>query len=289
MAGENINTYQGDPGLAQGTAGGQGAYGIPELKNIGDAVDKLMYYNFLEAKDKWARRNLLADEDAKIAAEMSQYDIADWLIPEDSKAAFGSINDYNATYKLDPTAVRLVTDKNGKVINGENYLRLQAARNKVLYTTARANARTSKLTAMRQQLEAVPANSPQRKIMEDYINKEMAKPIDQDLVSPPEFSYFDGKSVVGDTLANTIAVTDADVIREKKYWYPNVPGGVAKENVNMLSPNAWAEEEYFNKHFTGMQDQIKALTDAKSYTHDDAGRRDLMADLAATPGGRAYA
>src|SRR5262245_40535381 len=102
--GETIN-YQGNAGLAQGAPGGAGPYGVIEpMRWTLDAMDKLRMYQFYENRDKWVRNNVLADRDAKDAAEQMKFTMENWL-PQDTSLILDNIKDVYQAFHDDPTAV----------------------------------------------------------------------------------------------------------------------------------------------------------------------------------------
>ncbi len=289
---DNINTYQGNAALgAGGSGGGEFFVTQPQLTQVNDSVDKMMYYNFLENKDKWARQNVLADEDAKTAAAMSTFPISDWLIPKDKDAAFGAISNFNATFMKDPSAVRLLTDSHGKVLNGPAYFALQEARNKVLWTIGRANARTSKYTAMKALVEAIPINSPARKAAENWLLDQSLQPIEKDLVSYPNTNYFDAKAVVAPTIANTNAIKEGDLLYTIATKFPDINAGINRETLAMDAPDGSGQpgQDYWDLHTKTMRDLVNQIKETYKGKPIQPSDPQIMTDMAQLPGGAVYA
>lgn len=233
---ENYLQYQGNANLAQGSAGGGPGLGWPEDKVSNEAIDRIMYFHFLEKQDKWARQNVLDDRDAQLAADMSQFPVEDWPIEADSKRVWGDIGDFTNKFADHPDGVRLRVE-NGRVLNADHFKDIQGARNKVGWGIGRANARTSTYHAIRKMIDALPDGDPRRALWEAHLAKEIQKPLEEDLVLPADIETYDFSQLKPVPIGSTNELPYLEDYTQKTVLgWPDINATIAQEQMKMQDP-----------------------------------------------------
>ena len=184
MAVQNINTYAGNAALGQGTAGGEGIIGAYDMKHVNDAMDKLVQYQVLYNRDRWARNNLLVDRDAKDAAEMMKFTIGNWDEPE-RNIIMGQISQLHELYKTNPKRTRLLSDGS----NADAVAEFQNLAYQIEYNIGRANAKKVQTNALNKQIEAATDEEERAKMIK-WKAQEDAKPITEDKLLYPSITPF---------------------------------------------------------------------------------------------------
>jgi len=194
-----INAYVGNANLGIGTSGGQGIFTPVDLRNTNDAADKLMSYQFYQNRDNWVRSNMIKDQNAAQAAKDLDFKLGD-MLPKDREFILGKIGELNKMFTSDPNVVQLLTDNDGKIINGDEHAKYLDLKNSIDTYIGRANYRKSQSNAVAAQVGRF-TDPTKRKTGEQYFNDENNTDIDHDILLYPDVAVWNPKDIQAPDIA----------------------------------------------------------------------------------------
>lgn len=275
MPGTDINAYQGNPNLGQGTAGSAYVAGVYEPKYTNDALDKLTLYHFYEKRDQWARDNILKDAEAAQVAKDLTFKLGDFL-PKDNTSILEKIGEFNKFYIDHPDAVKLITDKTGRIVNGEEHTAWLNMRSEIDSMIERANGRRSQADKVLAQVGGF-TDPTKRKNGEDYYNRMLNSPITDDIMLFPDVTVWNPKSMTLTPIEYSTSQTLPNYITSTKYKLADVNAGLDNFLIQLNVP---ANEDMrgtvngFMTQYNGIINKVKAehpdVTDERQF-------RDLVA------------
>lgn len=263
MPGSDINAYQGNAGLGQGTTGGPGPIGVYDYKNTNDALDKFMLYQFYENRDKWARANLEKDQAAEQAANDLTFKLGDFLAP-DNEAVLGKISEFNTFYGENPNAVKLQTDATGKIINGVEHSKWLTTRSEIDGMIAQANGRREKMNRLDAQIAGF-TDPAKRKKAEAYREAMMATPIGTEINLYQDTIPWNPKDVETFDLTYDHAALLPNYVKSAAGALTDVQRSLANFQMQLHLP----EKEDMRNMVTGMQDSWNKIIEKVKAEHPD--------------------
>lgn len=202
----DLNAYQGNAELGYGSAGnGAGALGTYTPKISVDAADKLAYYDFLQQKDEWAKKNADKDADAKAAADTLNFSYGDFL-QQDRQQIDDAVSALTKAYTDDPTAVTLKLGADGKATNADAHVKLTNLKRTVADTIKRANIRAAQNSALNAQVKELKgADEAKLENFQKWHQQELSKSFDQDIMLFPDIDVFDLNGYLASVKPNKIS------------------------------------------------------------------------------------
>lgn len=192
--------YQGNPALAGGTGTG-GVFGVADFGRTLDAVDRLTAASNAFNRDIWYNNNLQMQQQALDAANNLKVTYGD-LIPEDRGVIDKAVKEMYDFYRNNPNAVSYRVDpKDPTKNNAAEYNQFLQRRQNLDHYIVRGNLRAEQLG----KIDAVRKTITDPAKLADFDNQiglERQKPIDQNLLIPPDLAKFDYLKYIDAASAN---------------------------------------------------------------------------------------
>lgn len=269
MALSELLSYEGNAGLAAGSGNGA-TLGVGEFKNTLDAVDKFTAFTMQVNRDMWVESNLEMQKTANEAAKSLAVEYGD-LNPEDRDVVDKNVSEMYAFYQKNPNAVRYIVDPNDPTKNNsKQYNEFLQLKQKLDRNIVRGNIRAQQLAQIGTTRSTI--TDPEKlKQFDALIQKERVKPIDENLLIPPDIAPFNPSAYYEKKSANGEASYE---------FLQRFPNDILTVTKNLFDPikafNAVATDIYGN---TPVSNELKKSLALQRIGIDQVMRRNVRKDV----------